>query len=105
MPGMAIVLYDKAQNRKLFEITAAQRDQLIDALEEESTTDRDYYVDANVIDFLEGKVDEAVLAMLRPLVGATVVAPADVEAASDEEDFPEVSGEEPNGLEIEWREE
>ena len=100
MPGMAIVLYDKTQNRKLFEITAAQRDQLIDALEEESTKDRDYYVDANVIDFLEGKVDEAVLARLRPLVGATVVAPADVEAASDEEDLPEASG-----LEIEWREE
>ncbi len=54
---MAIVLYDKVQNRRLFEITVAQRDQLIAALEEESTKDRDYYVDANVIDFLEGFLD------------------------------------------------
>ena len=106
MRPMAIVLYDKAQNRKLFEITAAQRDQLIAALEEESTKDHDYYVDANVIDFLEGKVDEAVLTGLRPLVGAVVVAPpSDVEIASEEDEFPEVSGEEPTGLEIEWREE
>jgi len=102
---MAIVLYDKVNNRKLFEISAAQRDQLIDALEEESTKDRDYYVDANVIDFLEGKVDEAVLAKLRPLVGAVAATPADVVAAGDEDELPEVSGEEPAGLEIEWREE
>jgi hypothetical protein len=106
MPHMAIVLYDKAQNRKLFEITAAQRDQLVGALEEESTKDRDYYVDANVIDFLGGKVDEAVLAKLRTLVGGGVAAPPDVEVDADMDDIPEVAGgEEPAGLEIEWREE
>lgn len=102
---MAIVLYDKAQNRKLFEITQAQRDQLIDALEEESSKDQDYYIDANVIDFLEGKVDDAVLAKLRPLVGPVSAAPSDVEVDQDMDDIPEVSGEEPTGLEIEWREE
>lgn len=102
---MAIVLYDKVQNRRLFPISLAQRDQLVDALEEESSKDHDYYVDANVLDFLEGKVDDALLAQLRPLVGAVASAPGDVEAASDEEELPEVSGEEPSGLEIEWREE
>ena len=42
---MPIFLYDKAQNQRLFEITPEQRDQLVDALEEESTRDRDYYID------------------------------------------------------------
>jgi hypothetical protein len=102
---MPIALYDKAQNRRLFEITADQRQQLIDALEEESTRDRDYYIDANVLDFLDGKVDADLLAKLRPLVGAAPVASAgDVEAAGDDDEMPEVDGELP-GIEIEWREE
>jgi hypothetical protein len=101
---MAIVLYDKAQNRKLFEITVEQRDQLVDALEEESATDRDYYLDAAVLDFLEGKVDDALLAKLRPLVGASPVATEGLEAAGDDEDLPEVA-EESAGLDVEWREE
>ncbi len=101
---MAIVLYDKAQNRRLFEISVAQRDQLIDALEEESATDHDYYVDAAVVDFLEGKVDEELLVKLRPLVGASPVAPEGLVAASDDEELPEVA-EESAGLDIEWREE
>jgi hypothetical protein len=102
---MAIVLYDKAQNRRLFEISAAQLKQLVDALEEESSKDRDYYIDANVIDFLDGKVDEAVLAQLRPLVGASAAPPAGVEVDADMDDIPELDGEGPEGLEIEWREE
>ncbi len=106
---MAIVLYDKGQNKKLFEITLAQRDQLVDALEEESTKDRDYYIDAAVIDFLDGKVDEALLAKLRPLVaGGGPVADAGVEVDNDIDDVPEVAaGQEigEGGIDIEWREE
>jgi hypothetical protein len=102
---MAIAIYDKAQNKRLFEITPAQRDQLIDALEEESTKDRDYYIDANVIDFLTGKVDEDVLNKLRPLVGAAPAAPPDAELDADLDDIPEVDGAEPQGIDIEWREE
>lgn len=103
---MPIALYDKAQNRRLFEITAEERDQLVDALEEESTKDRDYYIDANVLDFLSGKVDAALLDKLRPLVGAppAAAAPADVEVDADMSDIPEVDGELP-GLDIEWRDE
>ncbi len=101
---MAIVLYDKAQNRKLFEITVEQRDQLVDALEEESSNDHDYYLDAAVLDFLEGKVDAALLEKLRPLVGATPVAPEGLEAASEDEEMPEVA-EESAGLDVQWREE
>lgn len=102
---MPIALYDKAQNRRLFEITAQQRDQLVDALEEESTKDRDYYIDVNVLDFLEGKVDAELLGKLRPLVGAAPAAPSDVELDADMDDIPEMSGDDPEGIEIEWREE
>lgn len=102
---MAIALYDKVQNRRLFEITAEQLKQLVDALEEESSKDRDYYIDANVLDFLDGKVDQAVLAQLRPLVGAPATAPPGVEVDADLDDIPEMDGDAPEGIEIEWREE
>jgi hypothetical protein len=104
---MPIALYDKAHNRRLFEITVQQRDQLVDALEEESSKDRDYYIDANVLDFLAGKVDAELLDQLRPLVGAAPAAPSDVEMDAELDDLPEVletDGELP-GLDIEWREE
>jgi hypothetical protein len=104
---MPIALYDKAQNKRLFEITIEQRNQLVDALEEESTKDRDYYIDANVIDFLTGKVDEELLAKLRPLVGASPAAPADAEIDAEMDDIPEMpeAAGEPQGIDIEWREE
>ncbi len=103
---MPIVLYDKAQNRRLFEITTAQRDQLVDALEEESSRDRDYYIDAAVLDFLDGRVDGEVLDRLRPLVGATDAPTPGVEAAADDDELPEVDpAAESGGLDIEWREE
>ena len=59
---MAIVIYEKGTKRRLFEITPPQRDQLIDALEEEDAEDHDYYVDAAVCDFLDDKVDAPVVA-------------------------------------------
>jgi hypothetical protein len=102
---MPIALYDKAQNRRLFEITKEQRQQLIDALEEESTKDRDYYIDANVLDFLDGKIDADLMAKLRPLVGGGPSVPSDVEVDADMSDIPESDGAELPGLDIEWREE
>ncbi len=104
---MAIVIYEKGTDRRLFEITPAQRDQLVDALEEEDADDHDYYVDAAVCDFLDDKVDKAVVARLRELLGAGG-APAigpDVEAAGDDEDPPAYDPDEDDGIEIEWREE
>ena len=44
--------------------------QLMDALEEEDTTDRDYFIDANTLDYLAGRgVDPAVLTVLRSAIG------------------------------------
>jgi uncharacterized tellurite resistance protein B-like protein len=99
---MPIALYDKDHGRRLFEITAAQRDELVAALEEESSKAHDYYIDADVIDFLDGKVDSALLAKLRPLVGA--VPTSDGAAAESEAEVVETDSA-PEGIEIEWREE
>lgn len=62
---MAIAIYEKAQGQRLFEINEEQLQSLIDALEEEDVGDRDYYIDAAVCDFLEGRVDADVVARLR----------------------------------------
>ena len=104
---MAIALYDKAQNRRLFEITESERDQLVAALEEETSTDHDYYIDANVLDFLEDKCDAQLIAKLRPLVGGAAPSPAPegLEPATENDPVPEVDDAEFPGLDIEWREE
>lgn len=62
---MAIAIYEKVQGQRLFEINEEQLQSLIDALEEEDMGDRDYYIDAAVCDFLEGRVDADVVARLR----------------------------------------
>jgi inactivated superfamily I helicase len=65
-------------------ITEAQRATLIDLLEEEDEEDQDYFIDADVLAFMEEEgADAALVAMLRPLVGE----------------------EEGAGVEVEWREE
>jgi hypothetical protein len=44
--------------------------QLIDALEEEDELDRDYFIDANTLEYLAARgVDPALLAILRGVVG------------------------------------
>ena len=107
---MAIVLYDKESNRRLFEITTEQLDQLIEALEEEDTQDHDYYIDSAVCEFLVGKVDEMLLTQLRALVGAPsggtgeAVGGEPIEVAGDDEVPPVVDREE-IGIEILWRQE
>ena len=104
---MAIALYDKAKNLRLFEISEAERDQLVTALEEESSTDHDYYIDANVLDFLEDKCDPLLVARLRALVGGSAPAPEGTELAIEGEAMPEVADADADfpGLDIEWREE
>jgi hypothetical protein len=77
---MAIRLYNKDTGALLGEITAAHLQSLQDLLEEESETDRDYYVDRDTLDVLADEgADEALLALIRPHVG------------------------EDEGIEIEWR--
>ena len=106
---MPIGVYDKAKNVRLFEITLAQRDQLIAALQEESARDHDYYIDAAVVDFLDGKVDAELLEKLRLAVGAPPKRDdAELEIAQDgavDDEAALGAVELPEGIDVEWREE
>jgi hypothetical protein len=75
-------LYIKDSGKLLGALTAEQVQTLVDLLEEEDDDDRDYYIDRDMLEFLEGEgADAALLDMIRPHVG------------------------EDEGIEIEWREE
>lgn len=79
---MGYSLYIKDSGTLLGKLTADQLDELVDLLEEEDSEDRDYYIDKDVLAFLQEEgADESLLALLRPHV-------------TDDE-----------GIEIEWREE
>ena len=66
-----IKLYDKESNALISDITEAQLKFLMDELEEESTKDQDYYLDADVLDWLsENGADAALLSLLRQALGA-----------------------------------
>lgn len=95
--GMAIYLYNKATSEKLFEITDAERQELIDTLEEEHDADADYYLDADVLDFLAEKLSPAFLAKLQKIVPARA---SDEEPDNDSDVIDEAAG-----IEVEWREE
>ena len=65
-----IDIYDDATNRLLGTITEADLKVLTDALEEESTEDRDYYIDAATIDVIaDGTATEHLVALLRQALG------------------------------------
>ncbi len=95
--AMAIYLYNKATGAKLFEITADERQELIDTLEEEHDADADYYLDADVLDFLAEKLSAPFHAKLSGIVPAR---------KSDEEpdDAAEII-DGASGIEVEWKEE
>ena len=79
---MAYGLYIKDTDKKIGVLSEEQLEELIDLLEEEDSEDRDYYIDADVLEFMEQEgASGELLNMLRPHV-------------TDEE-----------GVEIEWREE
>jgi processive 1,2-diacylglycerol beta-glucosyltransferase len=64
-----IDIYDNS-NTLLGTITEADLKVLIDALEEESTTDQDYYIDTQTIDVIaDGKATEHLVALLRRALG------------------------------------
>ena len=108
---MPIAIYDKSSQRRLFEVTQEELQALIDVLEEEDEGDHDYYVDAAVCDFLDGRVDAKVVQKLRDALGASgkqskAVTDPGVEAAPDDDDLPELGHDEDleqDGIEIEWR--
>ena len=64
-----IKLYDAERGTRLGDITEQDLQFLVDQLEEESLTDRDYYVSADTIDMLEqAGADPALVATLRQAV-------------------------------------
>jgi processive 1,2-diacylglycerol beta-glucosyltransferase len=66
-----INLYDKTSNALIGELTEAQLKFLMAELEEESTTDQDYYLDADVLDWLEENgAEPTLLTLLRNALGA-----------------------------------
>ncbi len=67
-----INLYRVANDQLIGPISPADRQVLIDVLEEESAQDRDYYINAATIDLLaEGGASEAMLNLLRLALGTT----------------------------------
>ena len=66
-----IDLYDKATNQLIGSITEADLQVLVDALEEESLDDRDYYIDAATIDVVaDGRATDHLVTLLRAALGA-----------------------------------
>jgi hypothetical protein len=67
-----INLYRVANDQLIGSISPADRQVLIDVLEEESAQDQDYYIDAPTLDLLaDGGASEAMLNMLRLALGAS----------------------------------
>jgi hypothetical protein len=66
-----IDLYDATTGEKLGSLTESDLKVLVDALEEESTTDRDYFIDAATIDVIaNGQATEHLVALLRHALGS-----------------------------------
>jgi hypothetical protein len=66
-----IDLYNVATNQLLGSITEADLRVLVDALEEESQQDQDYYIDAATIDVVaDGKATEHLVRLLRTALGS-----------------------------------
>ena len=66
-----IDLYNAATNQLIGSITEPDLQVLIDALEEESAQDRDYYIDAATIDLIgDGRATDHLLHLLRGALGS-----------------------------------
>ena len=67
-----IDLYNNATKALLGSITEADLQVLKDGLEEESSNDQDYYIDAATIDMLgDGRASEHLLGLLRRALGTS----------------------------------
>jgi len=67
-----IDLYNTATNQRIGSITEAELQVLIDGLEEESSQDQDYYIDAATIDVLgDGRASDHLLGLLRSALGSS----------------------------------
>ena len=66
-----IDVYDNGTKRLLGSITEADLQVLVDALEEESAEDRDYFIDAPTIDLIaDGRATDHLVALLRDALGS-----------------------------------
>jgi len=66
-----IDVYDLDGDRLIGSITDADLKVLTDALEEESTTDQDYYIDAATLDVIgDGRATEHLMHVLRTALGS-----------------------------------
>jgi hypothetical protein len=65
-----INLYDCETNRLIGTVGDADLQALVDALEEESPTDRDYYINAETIDLLADKGSPQLVELLRSALGS-----------------------------------
>lgn len=67
-----IDLYNAQTNELIGSITEADLQVLIDALEEESSEDKDYYIDAATIDVVgDGRATDHLLGLLRRALGSS----------------------------------
>ena len=65
-----IDLYDNETNRLLGSITESELQLLVDALEEESSKDQDYYINQDTIAMIaDGRASEHLLQLLRSALG------------------------------------
>jgi hypothetical protein len=66
-----IDVYDNGTNQLLGSITEADLQVLVDAFEEESAEDQDYFIDAATIDLIaDGRATEHLVALLRAALGS-----------------------------------
>ena len=67
-----IDLYNAATNQLIGSVTEADLQVLVDALEEESSQDQDYYIDGATIDVLgDGRATDHLLGLLRSALGSS----------------------------------
>ena len=64
-------LYDIESNRLLGTVSDADLQAIVDALEEESADDRDYYINADTIDLLTTTASPKLIGLLRTALGAS----------------------------------
>jgi hypothetical protein len=66
-----IDVYDNETGKLIGSITDADLKVLVDALEEESSTDQDYYINGETIDLLgDGRATDHLLHLLRTALGS-----------------------------------
>ena len=66
-----IDLYNSENNQPIGSISDADLQVLMDALEEESADDRDYYINADTIDILAENASPALVELLRSALGSS----------------------------------